>query len=413
MTRIFVFTLLLFFLPEFLSAQIVQWRGADRTGIYPDRGLLTSWPAEGPHLALTLTGIGDGHSSPVKWKDRIYVSGMFDTLDVLSCFNMNGDLLWKKTIGKSWSSSFPDSRNTPTIINDRLYIASGMGEVVCFEPLSGKELWRKNPQETYQGRFGNWGFAESLLPLDIGAILVSVGGDKASFVALDMNDGHEVWKSEITDDRRSYSSPLLIDRNGRKIIVAELSSHVYGINPENGQFYWSFDLLKDLVEDGGRRNSTNTPTYRDGMIFLTAGYNATAVMLSLSADGLSVSKAWTSTVLDNHFGGTVALNGYIYGSNWLSNSRGNWICLDWKTGKVMYDTEWHNKGPVIAADGFLYLMEEKNGEMALVKADHESFKVVSSFFPFTDKGPYWAHPAIFDGQLYLRHAGTLKIFDLR
>jgi len=393
-------------------AQTVQWRGPDRTGIYPDKGLLDEWPDGGPDLVLTISGFGDGHSSPVFWKDRIYVSGMIDTLDVLSCYSMKGELLWRKNIGRCWNSSFPDSRNTPTISDNKLFVASGMGEVVCFNPLNGEELWRKNPQETCKGRFGTWGYAESLLLLDNSALLCSVGGDVAAFVALDINDGHEVWRSAATDDNRAYSSPILIERGGRKLIIAELSAHVYGINPEDGTFYWSFDLLKGLVKEGARRNATNTPTYRNGMIFLTGGYNATAVMLKLSEDGLSVEKGWTSDVLDNHFGGTVTLDGYIFGSNWLSNSKGNWVCLDWKTGEVQYDTEWFNKGPVIAADGYLYCMEEKNGQLALVKADPEGFSVISSFTPIEEKGPFWAHPAIFSGQLYIRHGSTLKIFDL-
>ncbi len=395
------------------EAQFVQWRGTDRSGIYPDAGLLKSWPEEGPELVRVITGIGDGHSSPVRWNDRIFCTGMEDTLDILTCFNLDGKLLWKKRIGRSWNSSFPDSRNTPTIKDNRLYIASGMGELVCFDPISGEEYWRTNPQETYKGRFGNWGFAESLLLLDNGLILCSVGGDEAAFVALDINDGHEVWRSVVTDDRRAYSSPILIERNGKKMIIAELSSHVYGINPDNGEFYWSHDLLQGLVSDGGRRNSTNTPTYRDGMLFLTSGYNATAVMLSLAEDGMSVQRVWTSEVLDNHFGGTVTIAGKIYGSNWLSNSRGHWVCIDWKTGEVEYDAEWNTKGPVISADGYLYIMEEKNGLMALLKADPEEFRVISSFMPFDEKGPYWAHPAIFDGQLYVRHGGTLKIFELK
>jgi len=399
--------------PVFLHGQLVQWRGEARTGIYPDQGLLKEWPENGPDLALEIKGFGEGHSSPVKWNNMLFITGMIDTLDVLSVYDMKGKMLWRKTVGRAWNSSFPDSRNTPTIKDGRLYIASGMGEIVCFDAKTGSEYWRVNPQEKYKGRFGTWGYAESLLLMGNSSLLCSVGGDEAAFVALDTQDGHEIWRSVITDDKRAYSSPILIERGGHRIVIAELSSHVYGINPDDGTFYWSYDLLKDLVKAGGRRNSTNTPTYRDGKIFLTAGYDATALMLNLSEDGLSVSKAWTTDVLDNHFGGTVTIDGFIYGSNWISNGKGNWVCLDWQTGKVMYETTWFNKGPVISADAYLYIMEEKNGQMALVKASPDSFTVISSFTPIDEKGPFWAHPAIFDGQLYVRHGSTLKVFNLR
>jgi hypothetical protein len=79
----------------------------------------------------------------------------------------------------------------------------------------------------------------------------------------------------------------------------------------------------------------------------------------------------------------------------------------------MYEEKWHNKGSIITADGMLYCYEEKKGNFGLVKANPEKFDVVSSFKIPLGKGPYWAHPSISDGRLYVRHGGALMVYDIR
>ena len=136
-------------------------------------------------------------------------------------------------------------------------------------------------------------------------------------------------------------------------------------------------------------------------------------MLNLSEDGQSVDIAWISSVLDVHHGGVVKIGNHIYGSNWIDNRMGNWVCLDWETGEVKYETEWINKGSVIAAEGNLYCYEEKTGNIALVKATPEKFDIISSFKVPLGTGPHWSHPLIKDGVLYIRHMDALMAYDIK
>ena len=55
------------------SQDKVEWRGPNRTGIYPDINLLKSWPENGPQLLLELKDIGSGYSSAIVYKNIIYV----------------------------------------------------------------------------------------------------------------------------------------------------------------------------------------------------------------------------------------------------------------------------------------------------------------------------------------------------
>jgi hypothetical protein len=135
-------------------------------------------------------------------------------------------------------------------------------------------------------------------------------------------------------------------------------------------------------------------------------------MLKLSEDGSSVSLQWSESFLDPHHGGVVRVGPYIYGSNWQNNSKGNWVCLDWYTGKTMWETSWKNKGQIIAADNMLYCYDERSGTLGLVKATPEKFDLVSSFKIPLGSGPHWSHPVISNGNLFIRHMDALMAFDI-
>ena len=76
------------------SEEIAQWRGPNRDGIYPGKDLLKVWPEAGPELKLKIEGIGRGLSSPVVYKDHIFITGLkSDSLDVISAYDLQGSLI--------------------------------------------------------------------------------------------------------------------------------------------------------------------------------------------------------------------------------------------------------------------------------------------------------------------------------
>jgi hypothetical protein len=148
------------------------------------------------------------------------------------------------------------------------------------------------------------------------------------------------------------------------------------------------------------------------MIFLTMGYDYHAKMIQMAADGNSATEVFTDTIFDNHHHGVILKDGYLYGSNWLSNSKGNWICMEWKTGKIMWEQTWDSKGALIMADGMLYAYNEK-GNVGLIEPSPEGFKLISQFKITKGAGQHWAHPYIAGGKLLLRHGDVLMGFDIK
>ncbi len=412
MRRLTFLLLTFIFCGNLFPQDVVEWRGTNRTGIYPDINLLKSWPENGPQLLLELKDIGKGFSSPVIYKNTIYVCGNRDTMDVVSSYEMNGKKNWETVFGRSWKQAFPENRCTPTIENNCIYIVSGMGQVACVDAVSGKLIWTIDAQTEFKGAPHSWGIAESLAISDK-AVFYVTGGEETSVIALDKLNGKVLWKTKSLGGTRAYASSVIIEKAGLHLLLAQTAKDLMAINIENGEIVWTFNIIQYHTGSIGVGANTNTPLYYNNEIFITSGYNHPAIMLSLADDGRSVLLKWTNPDFDNFIGGVVKVGDYLFGSNWLNDNAGNWMCVDWKTGKTMYETKWFNNGPIISADGLLYCYEIKHGNLALVKPNPDKFEIVSSFRIKKGEGPHLAHPTIYDGKLLVRHGEYLAVYNLR
>jgi outer membrane protein assembly factor BamB len=392
-----------------VSSQVIQWRGPNRDGHFNETGLLQKWPEAGPKQILEVEGIGKGFSSPIPTENAIYVTGMKDTTDYLTAIDYTGKIKWQVPYGRSWKQSFPDTRVSPTIEGNRIYVLSGMGRLSCLNAETGKEIWSGEVDKDYEAEYHNWGVSESLLLVD-DKVICTPGGKKTSVVALDKMTGKPVWQSECVGGQRSYVSPVIYENKNLRYILAATATTLIALNPANGKVACTYLYAK---KPGDGLIWATSPLYKGYEIFITMGYNNHAVMLQLDQQGQSITKKYDNTVLDNHHGGVVNVGDYIYGANWLSNSKGKWVCLDWNTGETKYETEWFNKGSIIYADGMLYVMEEKTGNVGLVTPDPGKFDVVSTFQITKGSGPFWAHPYIAKGKLFIRHGDVLMVFDIK
>ncbi len=393
------------------NSQITQWRGPNRDGHFPDTSLLQSWPENGLELILEVEKIGKGWSSPILVDGVIYTTGMIDTLDHLSAIDFDGNIKWQIPYGRSWYKSFPDTRSTPVVEGDRIYVQSGMGRLGCFNKETGEEIWAVEVDKDYETEYHRWGNSETPLVFD-NLVLLSPGGEKTSIVAFDKITGEMVWQTKSMGGPRAYASATIYEYKDFRYILAVIGTHILAINPKTGDIVWSYKYFNPEKWDQNGLIWTNTPVFHEDEIFLTMGYDYQAVMLKMDSTGTSVSPKFTDQTFDNHHHGVIYSDGYLYGSNWQNNKRGKWICMKWDTGEIVYVEDWDTKGAIIMADGLLYCYNEK-GNVGIVKPDPKGFDVISQFKISKGGGPHWAHPFIADGKLLIRHGDVLMVYDIK
>ena len=411
--HIFLLMFAVFLTTTSLFAQSLNgFRGPARNGVYAETGLLKSWPAEGPQLLWVTEDVGKGFSSPVIEGDRLYITGLDKEgeQEVFSAYTLEGKKIYEKAYGKPWDAYPSDTRATPSIVGDRAYITSGTGEVVCINIANGDIVWKVEGLK-YGINYSTWGISESLLVFD-NIVIFSPGGDQTAMVALNATTGENVWLCEAFGGLNNYFSPILVAHNGKRQIIGVTEKYIIGVNPETGKIEWKFDDWGR--PDGGENVVPNVPIYHKGRLFISSGYDIGAFMLQLNEDATEVSLVWRNNDLDTHHGGFVLVNGTVYGTNWINNSQGNWLAVDWNSGITHYETPWDNKGKgsIIAADNMLYCYDERRGTVGLVKANPEKFDVVSEFRITKGDGSHWAHPVIHKGVLYIRHGNALMAYKI-
>lgn len=409
-----ILILILFFSSVFTATtQVVQWRGPQRDGHFTETGLLKEWPVDGPKQLLQVDKLGKGWSSPIFADGTVYITGMIGTQDYLSAVDMKGNTLWQVSYGNSWNQSYPDTRCSPVIEDNRIYVQSGTGRVVCINRANGKENWAVEVDKDYEGEYHVWGNSETPLIID-DKLICSPGGDKTSVIALDKMTGKLIWQSKSLGGARGYASATIFEYKDFRYVLAMIGTEIMALVPETGEIAWHyryFDPEKWRYQDNGLIWA-NTPLINGDEIFISMGYNYDAVMLKMGADGKSIAEKYRNTTLDNHHGGLVLYDGHVYGANWDNNNKGNWVCMDWKTGDISFNESWGSKGSLVMADGLIYAYNERGG-LGLVKPVPEKFTVLSEFTITEGAGMHWAHPYIADGKLFMRHGEVLIVYDIK
>ena len=412
MTRVLLFTAfaaVLFIGCSSKKQEISQWRGPNRDGIYNETGLLKEWPEEGPEMLWSYEGLGYGHSSVAVANNNVYVTGVKDTVSsagVLFTFDLDGNLLWKKEYGKDFALNFHGARSTPAVAGNLIYIESGMGKLYCLNAENGDEVWSVDFIEEFGvDSLIQFGFSESVL-IDGDHLYCVPGGQKNNVVKLDRFTGDVIWASEGYREQATYNSPILIEHNGQRLVIATTMSSIMGMDAETGEMYWR--------EEHTQRNKihANTPLYSNGRIVIATPdpiETSGMVQLELSGDGKTAEVVWRNKKLRSFMGGIIQIDTCIYGSSYLKN---NWEVLSWNTGETLVQNKEFGGGPIIYADGLFYGYGERHGEMALMAASPEKFEIISRFKVPLGTDEHWAHPVIADKKLFIRHGNALMVYDI-
>ncbi len=386
------------------NKELSQWRGPDRDGKYPQTGLLKQWPDDGPEMLWSFEGLGAGHGSVSIADDQLFVLGMPDTTGVIYCFDLEGNLLWQKDYGLEWFANYTGPRSTPTITGGLLYFVSGQGVAFCMDTGNGEVLWSRDMFGEFGAQKTSWGIAESPL-IDGDRIIITPGGMEHNVVALDRFTGETIWSSKGNGEQSAYCSPILAQHNDTRIIVTMTAASVLGIDADNGQTLWR------IAHKQGNKINANSPLYDGGRVFSASAKADTThghLMTQLSEDGKTAEVGWRNEELFNLLGGIILHEGSLYSSTY---NRKEWYSIDAETGNLNYVSDQVSGGATIFADGLFYCYGT-DGVFALVEADENECRVISSFEVPLGTDQHWAHPVIHDGRIYVHHGNALMCYDI-
>jgi len=385
-------------------------RGPRRDAVSGETGLVDQWPAEGPPVLWTRE-LGRGYSGFIAVGGRVYTQTQSISAQSVLCLDADtGRTIWEHRYGWPYEAAgmYPGPRSTPTWHDGRIYYAGPRGVVGCLRATDGSPLWELDFNEKFDGQGTDFGYSCSPV-IEDGKLLLPVGGPGASLVALDPRDGSTVWASG--DEPASYSSALPITLDGRRYVVVLLQNALSIFELGSGRLMWQEKFSLGYDEHAA------APLYDEPYLTITRPFQSGAECYWLTIDDgelddnqlseLSAKTAWFSTKMSNDVASSVLVDGYLYGfdlrdvqSKAHRPSRGEFRCLEWATGEVVWSTDRPGHAAVLVADGKLILFNDR-GELMLARATADGYEELSRTEVFSGE-ICWTAPALDCGRLYLR-----------
>jgi outer membrane protein assembly factor BamB len=383
-----------------------QWRGADRSDVSKETGLLKAWPAGGPKRVWMFENAGHGYSGPAIVQGKFFTLGTRDGNEILLVLDANsGKELWTAKLGPVLDNDWGEGpRGTPTVDGNRVYALSGPGNLHCVSVADGKVLWQVS-MKSLGGEIPKWGFSESVL-VDGDQVICTPGGSKGTLAALNKLTGKVMWRSQDFTDPAHYSSVVPAKINNTAQYVQRTEKSIAGIASKDGKLLWQTSFP-------GRTAVIPTPIVRGNEVYVTAGYGSGCKMVRIGADN-AVTTVYENKVIKNHHGGVVLVGDYLYG-----HGDPAWVCQNFKTGEEVWSERGLGKGSVGCADGMLYCLDEGSGSVVLVEASPKAWKESGRFKldPQTkirsSRGKIWTHPVVSNGKLYLRDQDLIYCYDVK
>lgn len=382
-----------------------QWRGPDLNGVSHETDLPVSW-TNTENIAWKLAMPAWTGATPIIWGEHIFLNvADGDDVQLWAVDRNTGQPMWKRRLSGGNVKRRKQNMSSPSPVTDgeHVWVMTGTGVLTQFD-FDGNARWMRDIQQDY-GRFGlNWGYASSPLLFEDALFVQVLHGmrtdDPSYILRIDKATGETVWHVERpTDARRespdSYTTPALLQYDGRTEIVITGGDVVTGHDPENGRELWRADGLNP--RNNGAHRIVASPVVMDGMIYAPTRVRP---LLALRAGGrgdVTSSHLVWSTRNGPDVPTPVTDGAYFY----IVNDRGIVFCLDAKTGEEVYERRRIRSGtysasPVLA-DGKIYITNE-DGTTTVYRAGPR-FEVLAE--NVMDEHTL-SSVAISDGQIFLR-----------
>ena len=397
------------------AADWPQYLGPNRDGISTQKGLLRTWPAEGPKVEWT-ADIGAGFGGPVVKDGKVYLLDRVDKVcDNMRCFDLSsGKELWNFSYDAPGTVMFPGSRSVPVMDGNNIYSCGHNGDVYCIDINTHKPVWNKNIWKDFGGgEIPKWAITQC--PLIYGDLLILASqAPKAGVVAYEKLTGNVKWTTPSLGEV-GYVSPAMVKVAGQDHLVMIPAAggsgrsggggKVVGIDPLTGKILWEYTNFSCSIPVPSAVDAG------EGRILITGGYNSGAAMIKVAKkdDGsYGVTELFKTVEFGAHTQPPILYNGYFYAQYTTNERDDGLVCMSidgqikWKTSR----SPAFSKGGMVLADGLL-LAVDGSTTLYLIEPDPSGFKPLASAVLLT-RGDNWAAIALVDGKLLIRDQKQLK-----
>lgn len=392
--------------PESIGRQWPGWRGALLQGVSPCKNLPTRWNRrEG--ILWRVDVPGQGNSSPVVWDDHVYLTSQFTDEGasrlVVFCFDRNdGQQLWQANLGSVFGPTHQkNGYASSTVATDGQHVAVFVGSrrLHCLDA-SGNELWRVE----FPLRRHEWGLAASPLIFRNLVIQVCDGGPNSFVVAIDLETGREVWRTERAS-QGCWSTPVIseVSAGGKSHfeLIVNGTSHANGsrgyviaYNPTTGEPLWQTPCTTDIP--------CPTAIVAENMIVSSSGGNGPVVAIRPGGHG-DVSESHVAW--QHSHGGPYVPTGIAYRNRlFIVADSGRMTCYNLADGRPIWKKRLSGTftASLVAGEGNIYATNERGEVYVIPAADHFELVTVN---PLGER--CLATPAIAHSHIFIRSEQSL------
>jgi len=393
-----------------------QWRGPTRDGRAPVGPLRTDWD-KNPPKRLWRTECGGGYSSCTVVDGKLYTQDRQGGNERIICLNAeDGKLLWEFSYPADYAGIDygVGPRATPTVEGGKLWAVGSTGELTCLQLPAApgeavRKVWSKHLPTEFKAPIPQWGVACS--PLLVGDLLVALpGGQQGAVIGLDKQTGEVKWASGTNPP--GYSSAVVATVAGQQLIFAFLGDALLAVRPDGkimDSYAWPTDHQGNIA----------TPLVVDDYVLISSAYNMGCALLRVEKSGDEVKLvpvySRRGRAFQTHHSTCVFKDRYLFGFDRMTSSA-VLKCVAFDTGKEKEGWEASGikpgSGTIILADKHLIIQTE-GGELCLVEATPDEFRLVAKLSKVLSGKNNWATPTLVDGRLYLRDETQVVCYDVR
>jgi outer membrane protein assembly factor BamB len=399
------------------AADWPQWRGPQGIGVSEETGLPTRW-SRGEGIDWVREVAGESTATPILWGDSVFVvsqlgqapvssfrdgdtPGSGEIRFVVEAFHReDGRFLWGRVfpaVGPLQPVHEKHNLASPSPVTDgeRLYLWFATGQLIALD-LEGNLVWRRHLGEEIAPFDIRWAHGSSPALYEGTLLLLCDHHPAAYLLAVDARTGETRWKVDRGEERRAYTTPLVVAGGGDPQLIVNSDQRVDAYDPASGELLWHADRYQKVP--------VGSPVHGDGVVYTSRGYRS-GPYLAVRAVGAGAAEGeaaaapgqvlWRVETGAPYVSSLLLYRGLLY----MANENGVLRTVDPGSGETVWEERaaGNFSASPVGADGKVYFLNEE-GETWVVEAGRTYQLLAKNALGERTL----ASPAISRGRIYIR-----------